>query len=161
METPPPQPKSPEIDLKREVARLQQESRAVSQYLWLTIASLREETMDVILDTSRIDPLWSLVFLHVLDEKGEIDPGRIRVAAATIPPMTEQEKKRLVRRLKGTSERNLAAVLKELGLDHFPTPYVERFISDRVKWNPSSSVWEGENSSLTTPDTPSTPETST
>ncbi len=140
----PDAPPAPTIaDLQREIQQLRQQYRAVTQYLWIAIRLFRPEDHEAELVTNEVDPLWEVAFVHVQDAKGVIDPNRIRILAGTQLPMTEQEKKRLVRRLRGTSDR-LAAVMAELKLN-FPHAYVEQFIADRVKWKVNtdgSTVWE-------------------
>jgi hypothetical protein len=140
MNTPPPSPEPTIPQLQQEVAQLRQQYRAVSQYLWTVIRSLRAEEHEVTLDTSGVDPLWALVFLQVNDAQGVIDPNRIQILAGTQPEMTDQEKKRLVRRLAGTKDK-LVDAMAELKMD-FPPPYAERRISDRVVWKKDPGVWE-------------------
>lgn len=140
----PPSPVPPNSEptvaqLQQEIAQLRQQYRAVGQYLWLAIRELRGDEHEITLKTDAIDPLWALAFLQVSDDKGEMDLSRIQILAGTEPPMTEQEKKRLVRQLRGTNKK-LTEVLAGLKLN-FPQAYVERFISDRVKWDVEKKIW--------------------
>lgn len=104
------------------------------------VARYESEALDVTLDTSKLDPLWQLPFLQVLDDEGEMDPNKIRILAGTLPPLTEQDKKRLVRRLRGTN-LELTAVLQEFKFTDYPPHYVERFLLDRVKWDKEQKLW--------------------
>lgn len=93
------------------------------------------ETHDIEVATTPSDPLWQLVFGPSADEKS----GRVRILAGAIKPMTEQDKKRVVRLLRGT-DRQLIDVLIELRMV-WPPSYVEAQIATHLKWSEETKQW--------------------
>ncbi len=94
--------------------------------LWQLVQLHAPETHELELDETGIDPLWQIAFA-----RGSAD-GKIRVLAGTMPEITEQQKKRVVRLLRGTS-KTMVDALAELGLEH-PAAYVEKKVADRIAW---------------------------
>ena len=121
---------------EQEAAQARQQYRAVAQYLWEMIQKFSPETNDIIVPSAVSNPLWELAFLKV-EVDGKIDPNLIRICACTRPEITDQEKKRLVRLLKGTN-KSIVEAMAELKLD-FPATYVELKIYDRIRW--SNNLW--------------------
>lgn len=100
-------------------------------------------TGEIKLRTDRLPPLWMLAFVQVEDDQGGIDLNKIHILAGEKPPMNDTEKKKIWRRLDGTSDRDIQAVLKELKLDdrEFPTLHVEQQIADKIKWDTDLKRW--------------------
>lgn len=117
----------------QELASLRQQYNAVSELLWETIRTLAPQTHEVTVLPRASNPLWEICFVRAEGKDGKPDEtGRMRICAALIPEMTEAEKKRVVRFLRGTS-RPLEDALAEFQLPH-PISYVEAKIADRIKW---------------------------
>jgi hypothetical protein len=89
----------------------------------------------IVISCIATDPLWHLAFL-ALDEENT-DPTKIRILAGLMPPITEQEKKRVVRFLRGTT-KPVHEAIQELKLPH-PPSYVQEQISPRLRWHPGSA----------------------
>ena len=118
---------------QQEISQLRQQYAAVSELLWETIHTLAPETHEAVVLPHASNPLWELAFVRVAGPDGQPDPsGKMRICAATIPEITEQEKKRVVRFLRGT-DRPIEDALGELKLP-FPATYLEAKIADRIKW---------------------------
>jgi hypothetical protein len=138
---PTPQPPSPKslkptpaqtLSPQQEIASLRQQYQAVSEMLWETIHQLAPETHEVTVPGAASNPLWELFFLRPEKQDAGDPVARVRICAATIPELSEQDKKRVVRFLRGTGTP-LEAALAHLSLRH-PPLYVEQKIKDRIKW---------------------------
>lgn len=132
------QPSAPTPE--QQLSQLRSQHEALSQLLWQVIraASPEEHTITVLPGAS--DPLWE-IWCNRSEVDGKPDPtGAIRVCAATIPELTEHEKKKVVRYLRGT-DRPLGEALHALKLRH-PMAYVEQKIADRIKFNATDRRWE-------------------
>lgn len=120
----------------QQITQLRQQYAAVSELLWESIRVLAPDAHEVTVLPQASNPLWQLAFLRAQGADGKPDPtGRMRICAATIPELTEQEKKKVVRFLKGTGVP-IEDALKEFQLPH-PVGYVETRIADRIKWVPT------------------------
>lgn len=145
MKTNPPNslpPSQPKPTPEQELAQLRQQYSAVCEMLWETVRSMSPDSHEVAVSPHASDPLWELSFLRTESEDGsKPDPtGRIRICASTIPEITEQEKKRVVRYLRGTPVP-MTDALRALELPHPPT-YVELKIQNYIKWSPEKSYWD-------------------
>lgn len=122
---------------EHEIQALRRQVALSSQLLWETVRKLSPETDTATVPAEISNPLWQLAYEASSDGKS------IRILAGTIPPITEQEKKRVVRTLRGTSTRIVDAVLA-LKLPH-PPSYVEDQIKAFIVWNPgkdgAAPVW--------------------
>jgi hypothetical protein len=140
--------------MQQVMQELIQRHAAVSEALWETIRTLAPDTHEVTVSSHASDPLWDLRFIRVAGPDGKPDPsGRIRICAATIPELTEHDKKRLVRYLRGT-DTPLEQALAHFRLEH-PVAYVAAKLSDRIRWNPGTPGDEGNAAhweSVTPPD---------
>lgn len=127
-----PAPPTPE----QELLQLRRQNDAMSQLMWELVRQSNPETHRAEMPTAVSDPLWQLVFVP-----GSKD-GTTTILAGTMLPITEQEKKRVVRLLRGTNKK-MEDALRELGLE-FPAAYVEKQIGDYIKWGTVShqSGWE-------------------
>lgn len=120
-------PKGP--SLEQEVIQLRREKDALSQLLWETVRQASPDTHTLEVPAAVSDPLWLLAF--VPGSKA----GTAKILAGTMPPISEQEKKRVVRLLRGTA-KPMAEALAELELP-YPESYVEREIAAHVVWKKS------------------------
>lgn len=123
----------PPLTPQQEIAQLRQQYQAVSELLWETIHTLAPETHEAVVLPHASNPLWELCFVRVEAADGKPDPsGKMRICAATVPEITEQEKKRVVRFLRGT-DRPIEDAIAEFKLA-FPATYLEAKIADRIRW---------------------------
>lgn len=135
-----PSSNPPQPSLEQQLQQLRMQYAGVSELLWETIRTLAPESHEATVSPHASNPLWELAFVRA-EKDGKPDPtGRMRICAATIPEMTESQKKKIVRFLRGTN-RPLEDAMRECEIPH-PLVYVEQRISDRVKWNPESSLWD-------------------
>ena len=128
------QPTEPD-QLNAELIQLRREKAQLSMILWETIKTLAPDADEVTIAITPRDDLWQIAFLQAPAE-GEII--RTRIIAGTIPALTDAEKKRLVRALKGTA-KSIDDVVKEQGLPH-PVQYLVRMVADRVRWQDGAWV---------------------
>lgn len=132
---------NPQPSLEQQLSQLRMQYAAVSEMLWETIREAGPASHEVEVSPNASDPLWELCFLRAAGPDGKPDPkGRIRICASTIPEMTESQKKRIIRFLRGTGHP-LEDAMRECEIPH-PLTYVESKIADRLKWNPGTSIWD-------------------
>lgn len=117
---------------RQELIALRREKAALSEMLWNLVRQAHPETHEAEVSPAAEDPLWQIAFVRSSDEKS----GKIRILAGTIKPITEQEKKRVVRLLRGTATP-MHTALAQLELDRFPPSYVEQQITAHLKWHPA------------------------
>lgn len=125
----------------QELLSLRRERAAISQIMWNLVRTIAPEEHQIEVSPTPSDPLWQLAFVQSSDPAS----GKICILAGAIPPITEQEKKRVVRMLRGTS-LSMEHALTELKLP-YPPSYVEKVVEDRIKWSASKdaavpSIWE-------------------
>lgn len=138
---------SQQLTPQQEISQLRQQYNAVSELLWEVVRLSNPDTHEISLLPHASDPLWELSFIRA-ELDGKPDPsGKIRICASTIPEITESQKKRVVRLLRGTST-SLPEAMTQLQIPH-PISYVEKKISDRLEWKPNSEtdptaggIWE-------------------
>lgn len=139
-----PQPKTPlmsspeylavvkEIEEERkELAMLRNWRATMSVVIWNLVRQAYPETHETEVPTVPSDPLWQLAFVQPSDGSS----AKTRILAGTIKPIAEQEKKRVVRLLRGTTTP-MHIALSQLELERFPPSYVEEQISAYLKWEP-------------------------
>lgn len=114
----------------QELTSLRREKAALSGMLWELVRQAAPETHDIEVKAAPTDPLWQLAFVQSSDPKG----GKVRILAGTIKPISEQEKKRVVRLLRGTT-MPMDAALTQLKLQHYPPSYVEKQIEAYLAWD--------------------------
>lgn len=117
---------------RQELIALRREKAALSAIMWNLVRQAHPETHDAEVMPAAEEPLWQLAFVQSSDASS----GKIRIVAGTIVPITESEKKRVVRLLRGTSTP-MHTALAQLELDRFPPSYVEREIAAHLKWAPA------------------------
>lgn len=126
-------PTQPQLTPAQELAQLRQQYQAVSELLWETIRTAAPDTHEITIAPHASTPLWELAFVRAAGPDGQPDPtGRMRVLAATIPELTEQEKKHVVRFLRGT-DKPIEDAMLEFKLPH-PPSYLVAKIADRITW---------------------------
>jgi hypothetical protein len=140
---PPPQMSQQEM---QELLSLRREKAAMSQILWELVTQVAPDTHHIEVSPTPSDPLWQLAFVQSSDAKS----GKIRILAGTMPAITEQEKRRVVRLLRSTSTP-MHTALAQLEIPH-PPSYVEKQIEAHLKWRPAekgefnpagaTGVWE-------------------
>jgi hypothetical protein len=99
--------------------------------LWELIRQAAPDSHEVEVLPTASDPLWQLAFVQSSDAKS----GKVRILAGTIKPISEQEKKRVVRLLRGTSTP-MQTALAQLELERFPPSYVEKEVAKHLAWRP-------------------------
>lgn len=123
----------------QQMRSLHQQNAALSQILWNLVRQYEPTEEQVVVSSIASDPLWQLAFMPADAENS--DPTKVRVLAGFVPPITEQEKKRVVRFLRGTDKPMMDA-LEALQLSH-PPAYVEQQIAGHLKWYPGTKETEG------------------
>lgn len=128
-----PAPESPQMSEQemQELLSLRREKAALSQMMWEMVTQIAPDTHVVEVNPTPSDPLWQLAFVRSSDAKSD----KIRIMAGTMLPITEQEKKRVVRLLRGTSTP-MHTALAQLKIPH-PPSYVEKQIETHLKWRPA------------------------
>lgn len=114
-----------------ELQQLRLQKDALSQLLWEVVRKASPETETIEVSSAVSDPLWLLAFVPGSKE------GTTKILAGTMPPITEQEKKRVVRLLRGTNTP-MGAALLELKLP-YPPSYVEKQIAAHLVWKKSGN----------------------
>lgn len=107
----------------------------MSQLMWELVRQSNPETHIAEVAASASDPLWLIAFVPGSE-------GKVKILAGANQPITEQEKKRVVRLLRGTS-KPMTEALTELRLE-FPSAYVEKQISEHLVWDNSGKYPEGD-----------------
>lgn len=122
----PQQPQMPTMqEMQQKLIQLYRENGELKQMLWEAVQKASPETHRLLLSKSASNPLFHLVLVPGLDETVEL-------LAGTHLEITEQEKKRVVRLLRGTATPIQEAIAL-LGLPH-PPAYVEAKIAERIVW---------------------------
>lgn len=124
--------------LRQELNALRQEKAAMSQIIWNLVRQLEPAEEQLVVSSIASDPLWQVAFLSA-DEKNS-DPTKVRILAGALVPITEGEKKRVVRFLRGTS-KHMHEALTAFELPH-PSDYVMRQIESHLKWDEEKKLWE-------------------
>lgn len=117
---------------------LRLEKQALAELLWNAVRKAFPDTHEVVVPSRPTDDLWQIGFTH--EAEGS---ENVRVLAGTIPSITEQEKKRVVRFLKGTAH-GMEVALAEFKLDH-PTHYVAAQIAKHLVFK--DGLWRQPNAS--------------
>lgn len=125
LEVVPPQGQS----LQQEVTQLRREKDALSQIIWSLVQQTSPDTHSAEIPAAVSDPLWALVFVP-----GSKD-GTVKILAGSNPPITESQKKKVIRFLRDTTITipNALIALKY----EFPPAYVEKEILPWLKWEPN------------------------
>lgn len=113
---------------EQELQSLRYEKAAMSAVIWNLVRLAAPDTHSAEVGTMATDPLWQLAFV----QSSNPNSGRIKILAGAMKPITEQEKKRVVRLLRGTSTPMHTALL-QLELPH-PPSYVEKEIHQYLWW---------------------------
>jgi hypothetical protein len=119
----PPQPTMQEMEQR--LTQLSRQNGELCQMLWEAVRKAAPDTHRLELPPKAGDPLWLLAFNAGSD-------GKVELLAGTHLEITEQEKKRVVRLLRGTATP-IQEAIAQLGLPH-PPAYVEAKIADRIAW---------------------------
>lgn len=122
-------PAAPSQD--QELIQLRRDEDAMSQIMWELVRHTNPETHTAEVPAAVSDPLWALVF-----ERGSKE-GQVKILAGTNLPITESQKKRVCRFLRGTS-RPMEDALRELRFE-FPLSYVEQQIAAHLRWERTSA----------------------
>lgn len=124
----------------QELISLRREKAALSQILWNLVTMAAPDTHKIEVSPAPTDPLWQLAFVRSSDQES----GKVCLLAGTIPEITEQEKKRVVRLLRGTT-KPMHEALAELKIPH-PSAYVEDKIKAHLVWkehtDSNGGFWE-------------------
>lgn len=109
----------------------------MSQIIWNLVRKYEPDEEQVVVSSLASDELWQLAFVQA-DAKNT-DPTLVRILAGLLPPITEAEKKKVVRLLRGT-DKPMHEALAELELPHQPT-YVEKQIRPHLVWDKATGAW--------------------
>jgi hypothetical protein len=123
----PPEPLNPQE--RQELISLRREKAALSAMLWNLVRQAYPDSHSAEVMPAADDPLWQIAFV----QSSVRDSGKVRILAGTILPITESEKKRVVRLLRGTATP-MHTALAQLELERFPPSYVEKQIEAHLKW---------------------------
>ena len=111
---------------------LRLEKQAMAELIWNSVRKAFPDSHEVVVPLRPTDDLWMLAFSF--EAEGS---SNVRILAGTIPPITDQEKKRVVRFLKGTAH-GMEVALAEFKLDH-PAHYVASQISEHLVFK--DGIW--------------------
>lgn len=131
---PPPSNQPPAPTPEQEIQGLRAQHAVDAQIIWNLVRKFCPDEHQIVCSIIADDPLWNLAYLQVDAENSE--PTQVRLAAGALQPISEQEKKKVVRALRGTS-RQLHELVMELGLPH-PPSYVEQQIKAHCVWLPTA-----------------------
>ena len=120
---------------EQQLQQLRMQHSATCEILWESLRTLAPDTHKVTIIPRASNPLWELVFAREPGPDGKPSAdGKMVIYASTMAEMTEQQKKKLVRFLKG-SMRSIEEAIEEIGTP-FPAMYVEVKVKDRIRFDP-------------------------